>query len=651
MVVKKTFPIMGLGCAACVARVEKVLGAMEGVSEVSVSLASSTVQVEYDTSLLTERDLCEVVKNAGYELLVQNDVTEANVPSDNRSSADLDKVTRVTNTKMQKSPEDVAEELSRKAYGQLRIDAVSSLALSLLLMIVGMFIGSGRGNGMTVTPLWKGIIMAALAAPVVFWFGRRFFSNAFVQLRHGSANMDTLVALSISVSYFFSLFNLCFPGLWTSRGLTADLYFESSAMIVAFVLLGRCLEERARNSTTSAVRKLKSLQPRTVLLKVGNMMKEVDISSIEEGDTVIVHGGMRVAVDGTVIEGSARMDESMLTGESVAAEKAVGASVYAGTICMNGDITIRTVKVGGDTVLSSIIDMVREAQGSKASIQRKVDKVAAVFVPVILSIAVLSLVLWCVCGGDDAVSRGILALVTVLVIACPCSLGLATPAAIIAGIGRAAECGVLIRDADALQTAAGIDVVLLDKTGTLTTGEVGSDRLKEGSKDAVSELRAMGVRSVMLSGDAEDRARKIAEQAGIGEVRSGMLPGDKLAVVKDCHASGLKVAMVGDGINDSAALAEADFSMAMGNGSDIAMDSAMATVVSSDLRKLPQIIRLSAKTGRIVKENLFWAFFYNALAVPAAAFGLVSPMIAALCMALSSVCVVCNALRLKFCRL
>ncbi len=641
MKVKKTYPIMGLGCAACVARVEKTLAALGGVYEVSVSLASATVQVEFDADMLTDRDLQKAVHDAGYELVLADEAASAPVHS---CAAAL------RTGKTPPSAEDLADEMSRRAFRTLRRDALCSLLLAGAVMLLSMG-GGMRDCTAAGVPPFRSIASAVLTAVVVFVFGGRFFRNAFAQLRHGSANMDTLVSLSVCISFFFSLFNLCFPQVWTSRGLAADLYFESSAMIVSFVLLGRMLEERTRRSTTAAVRELKAMQPERVLLRVGKVVREVSLESVSEGDEVVIRVGGKMAVDGELVEGSVSMDESMMTGESSPVKKSPGDQLYAGTLCLGGEAVVKTAKVGGDTVLSGIIAMVRQAQGSKAAIQRKVDRVAAVFVPVIICIALLSIVLWCVWGGENALSRGLLAAVTVLVIACPCSLGLATPAAIIAGIGRAAKSGILVRDADALQTAATVDVVLLDKTGTLTEGLAGGDRLKDTSLSAVRTLHSMGLSVRMLSGDSSERAAAIAREAGVDDYVSQMLPSGKTQYVKDLHERGLKVAMVGDGVNDSAALAEADFSMAMGSGSDVAMDSAMATIVSSDLRKVPQMIRLSRRTNRIIAENLFWAFLYNALAVPAAAFGLVGPMTAALCMALSSVCVVCNALRLRFCRI
>lgn len=644
MKVKRTYPIMGLGCAACVARVEKALAALGGVHDVSVSLASATVQVEFDADMLTDRDLQKAVHDAGYELVLADEAPDAAAaPAPFCSTA-------AREGKSSQSAEDLADEMSRRAFRTLRRDALCSLLLAGAVMLLSMG-GGMRDCTAAGVPPFRSIASAVLTAVVVFVFGGRFFRNAFAQLRHGSANMDTLVSLSVCISFFFSLFNLCFPQVWTSRGLAANLYFESSAMIVSFVLLGRMLEERTRRSTTAAVRELKAMQPERVLLRVGKMVKEVSLESVSVGDEVVIRVGGKMAVDGELVEGSVSMDESMMTGESRPVKKSPGDQLYAGTLCLGGEAIVKTAKVGGDTVLSGIIAMVRQAQGSKAAIQRKVDRVAAVFVPVIICIALLSLVLWCVWGGENALSRGLLAAVTVLVIACPCSLGLATPAAIIAGIGRAAKSGILVRDADALQTAATVDVVLLDKTGTLTEGLAGGDRLKDTSLSAVRTLHSMGLSVRMLSGDSSERAAAIAREAGVDDYVSQMLPSGKTQYVKDLHARGLKVAMVGDGVNDSAALAEADFSMAMGSGSDVAMDSAMATIVSSDLRKVPQMIRLSRRTNRIIAENLFWAFLYNALAVPAAAFGLVGPMTAALCMALSSVCVVCNALRLRFCRI
>ena len=722
---RRNFPVQGMGCAACVARVENTLKACPGVNKVSVSLASNTAQVDYDPDRTTPAALQKAVRDAGYELLVDGTDDEA---------------------------DSEAETARQDAYKSLKKDTVIACVLAALVMLIGMGFNDFPG---------KGFVLWGLATPVVFWCGRRFFKAGFSALRHGAANMDTLVALSVSISYLFSIFNLLFPQVWTSQGLEAHLYFESATMIVAFILIGRLLEERAKHSTTAAIRKLMDLQEKHSLAC--------------PGDTLLVKPGERFEVDGVVVEGTSYVDESMLTGEPVPALKQVGEKVYAGTINQNGALSVRVEKVNGDTLLSGIIRMVRDAQGSKAPIQKTVDRIAAVFVPVIIGIAILTFLIWLCCGEF---TLGLLAMVTVLVIACPCSLGLATPTAIIAGIGNGASKGILIKDAQSLQIARKIDTVVMDKTGTLTEGKpsvvesvwdplitreddsrrlnlkdvlyslehlsehplavavcaslrgcedlpvedfeailgkgiagtvegtrfyVGnlsllhdvlgdipeasnpmvadsidpwmdagytiallfdkvkvyavlalSDELKDTSVQAVKGLSAQGIDIHMLTGDNEVAARHIAFVAGIPHVTSHILPQGKAEYIKELQASGKRVAMVGDGINDSAALAQADLGIAMGRGSDIAIDTAQVTIVSSDLSKIGELIHLSKRTVRIIRENLFWAFFYNLLAVPVAA-GimypftgfLLNPMVAAACMALSSVCVVTNSLRLR----
>ena len=722
---RRNFPVQGMGCAACVARVENTLKACPGVNKVSVSLASNTAQVDFDPDRTTPAALQQAVRDAGYELLVDGTDDEA---------------------------DSEAETARQDAYKSLKKDTVIACVLAALVMLIGMGFNDFPG---------KGFVLWGLATPVVFWCGRRFFKAGFSALRHGAANMDTLVALSVSISYLFSIFNLLFPQVWTSQGLEAHLYFESATMIVAFILIGRLLEERAKHSTTAAIRKLMDLQEKHSLAC--------------PGDTLLVKPGERFEVDGVVVEGISYVDESMLTGEPVPALKQVGEKVYAGTINQNGALSVRVEKVNGDTLLSGIIRMVRDAQGSKAPIQKTVDRIAAVFVPVIIGIAILTFLIWLCCGEF---TLGLLAMVTVLVIACPCSLGLATPTAIIAGIGNGASKGILIKDAQSLQIARKIDTVVMDKTGTLTEGKpsvvesvwdplitreddsrrlnlkdvlyslehlsehplavavcaslrgcedlpvedfeailgkgiagtvegtrfyVGnlsllhdvlgdipeasnpmvadsidpwmdagytiallfdkvkvyavlalSDELKDTSVQAVKGLSAQGIDIHMLTGDNEVAARHIAFVAGIPHVTSHILPQGKAEYIKELQNSGKRVAMVGDGINDSAALAQADLGIAMGRGSDIAIDTAQVTIVSSDLSKIGELIHLSKRTVRIIRENLFWAFFYNLLAVPVAA-GimypftgfLLNPMVAAACMALSSVCVVTNSLRLR----
>ncbi len=611
-------------------------------------------------------------------------------------------------------------------------------------------------------------VMWLLSTPVLFWCGRGFFVNAWKQLRHRSATMDTLVALSTGIAYLFSLFNMLFPGFWLSRGIHPHVYFEASSVIVAFILLGRLLEERAKGSTTSAIRKLMGLQPRTVtLVAPDGSRRQASLAQVRVGDRLLVKPGERIPVDGKVTDGASYVDESMLTGEPVAVRKEADDDVFAGTVNQKGSFTLRAEKVGGDTLLARIIRRVQDAQGSKAPVQRLVDRIAAVFVPAIMGIALLAFVLWMVLDPSDGFTHGLLALVTVLIIACPCALGLATPTAITVGIGKAAGRGILIKDAESLETARKVDTVVLDKTGTVTEGRpvvtdevwaadcgeapgvlaamealsehplagavtaryavpdgvavgefrsltgrgvsgriggrtyyAGNERLlreqgivpeaglaahaarwtaqaktviwladaertlgaiavadmvKERSAEAVGQLRDAGLEVWMLTGDHEATAHEIAARAGIVRYRAGVLPEGKADFVRELQRQGHVVAMVGDGINDSAALAQADLGIAMGRGSDIAMDAAQMTIVSSDLSKIPEAIRISAQTVRTIRQNLFWAFIYNMIGVPVAA-GilypvngfLLNPMIAGAAMALSSVSVVANSLRLKW---
>lgn len=614
------------------------------------------------------------------------------------------------------------------------------------------------------------IIMWALATISIVLFGRDFYVNAWKQAKHGHANMDTLIALSTGVAYLFSVFNTLFPSLWTSRGLESHVYFESAAVIIAFILLGRLLEERAKYSTSSAIKKLAGLQPKTVFVQKDGLLSEISIEDVAVGDKVVVKPGERIAVDGTVLEGESFVDESSLTGESVPVEKKAGSKVFSGTVNQMGSFVFRAEKVGLETNLSRIIQLVRQAQGSRAPSQKLADRIAGIFVPAVMCIALIAFIVWNICGfatGNNYIVHSILALVTVLVIACPCALGLATPTAIMVGIGKGAQNGILIKDAEAMENARKINVVALDKTGTLTTGhpevtdesweyepqhkqllrsilggmeslsqhpiaeaiarhypngnvsnvenipgmgvicqEEGvrflagnsslmkregisvpdsiaekakefedqaktvvyfadsekalaviavADKVKETSCQAVRELQDLGIEVVMLSGDNSHTSEVIARECGIREVRSGMLPEDKEKYIRELQEEGKVVAMVGDGINDSAALARADVSIAMGNGSDIAMDAAKITLSGSDLRKLASAIRLSRQTVKTVKMNLFWAFVYNVIAIPVAAGVLfplngflLNPMIAGAAMAASSVCVVTNSLLLNF---
>ena len=591
-----------MGCAACVARVEGALKQAKGVCNVSVSLASNTALVEYDAAVTSPGELRKAVQDAGYDMLVDGSDDEAELE---------------------------AEAARAASYAALRKDTFLALTLAALVMVIGM--------GFKDFP-YKGGLLWALSTPVVFLCGRRFFKAGFSALRHGSANMDTLVALSVSISYLFSVFNLLFPSVWQSRGLTPHLYFESSTMIVAFILVGRLLEEKAKHSTTAAIRGLMDLQP---------------VRAVRPGEVLKVAPGERIPADGVVLEGSSVVDESMLTGESAPVTKHPGDKVYTGTLNKGGLLNIKAEKTGNETILSAIIRQVREAQGTKAPIQQLVDKIAAVFVPVIIGISLLTLLGWSLWGGADGLTMGLLNMVTVLVIACPCSLGLATPTAIIAAVGNGASNGILIKDAASLQTAAKVSAVVLDKTGTLTEG-FPTDKLRSTSVQAVQQLQEMGMDVFLLSGDKPDAVRKVARDCGIADYRAGVFPSDKLDYVKQLQANGRVVAMTGDGINDSAALAQADLSIAMGGGSDIAIDTAQVTIVAADPAKIPVLVRLSRRTGRIIRENLFWAFFYNALAVPVAAGVLypftgflLNPMVGAACMALSSICVVTNSLRLR----
>ena len=737
---KELFPVTGLGCAACAARVNKVLNSCDGVEEANVNYASATALVTYDTDKCTPEALRKAVEDAGYGLIT--DVEDE---------------------------EEAAEAERLRQYRALRRQTAGALAGAVPVFVLSMFFMDLR---------WGQWVTFVLSTLVVFVFGRRFFINTVKQLRHGAVNMDTLVAGSTGVAWLFSTFNLLFPEFWLSRGIEPHLYFEAASVIIAFILIGRLLEARAKRKTTGAIRALMGLQPRTVtVLAEDGSAKEVPIQWARPGDTIIVRPGERVAVDGTVISGESYVDESMLSGEPVPVIKQAGAQVFAGTINQKGSFRFRADKTGSDTMLSQIIRMVQDAQGSKAPVQNLVDRIASVFVPIIIGIAVLVFAAWWIFAPQDGFIHGLLSMITVLIIACPCALGLATPTAIIVGVGRGARNGILVKDAASLEVARKVDTVVVDKTGTLTEGHpevvdqcwvpgtehlrpvlaaleslsehplagavtnamgadanagssVGiqeiqsgitsfgnipgkgvrgvfngvtyyagnmdllrdagaepspellarsevwlreartviwfaggtrilaavavTDRIKPTSAEAVAKLREMGIHTVMLTGDNESSAAAVARQAGITEFHAGVLPQDKALFVKELQAAGHKVAMVGDGINDSAALAQADLSIAMGTGSDIAIDTAMITILSSDLMKIPEAVRLSQLTVKTIRENLFWAFIYNIIAIPIAAGVLypvngflLNPMIGGAAMALSSVSVVSNSLRLS----
>lgn len=734
---KQTFPVLGMSCAACAARVNKTLSRQEGVCSANVNLATAIATVEYDPSLCSPEMMKQAVQNAGFDLLIDT----------------------------AKEAEKEAEDTHAAHYRQLKFRTIWAIILSLPVAIIGMFF---------MDMPYANYIMWILSTPVVFWLGSGFYVNAWKLLKHRSANMDTLVANSTGIAYLFSLFNLFFPDFWLSRGVTPHVYFEAASVIIAFILLGRTLEERAKGNTSAAIRKLMGLQPRTVIIDDGTGEREVSIEQIVPGNMIVVKPGERIAVDGTVTEGSSFIDESMLSGEPIPVYKSAGAKVYAGTINQKGSFRFRAEKVGADTMLSHIIHLVQEAQGSKAPVQRLVDKIAAVFVPAIMTIAVLTFIAWIVLA-ENGFTHGLLAAVTVLIIACPCALGLATPTAIMVGIGKGAENGILIKDAESLEMAKKIDTIVLDKTGTITEGKpvvtdivweaenadiqrifLGlekhsehplatavvqalsqtnadnggdclltgfesitgkgvkagwngktyyagnrrmlaerditispalsekaeafaqeaktviwfadeqqalatcaiADRIKETSKKTIAELQQRGISVVMLTGDNEQTARRIAAEAGISEFRAEVLPQQKSEYIKQLQAEGKHVAMVGDGINDSAALAQADLSIAMGQGSDIAMDVAKMTIISSDLTKISEAIQLSTLTVRTIRENLFWAFIYNLTGIPVAAGVLypftgflLNPMIAGAAMAFSSVSVVTNSLRLRMKRI
>lgn len=736
--VKKTFPVLNMSCASCASSSQSILENTPGVVNVAVNYANASAQVEYVPTITDPQKLKAALQSIGYDLMI--DETE--------------------------EAKDALEEVHREKFQALKRRTIASLVFSVPLVVIGMFF---------MNMPYANYIMWALATPLVLLFGKQFFVGAWKQAKHRSANMDTLVALSTGVAYLFSVFNTLYPQYWHSKGLHAHVYFEAAAVVIAFILLGKLLEEKAKGNTSSAIKKLMGLQPKTVtVVHHGDHQAEVPIAAVKVGDRLLVKPGEKIAVDGKVSSGTSFVDESMISGEPVPVEKKAGDAVFAGTINQKGSFQFTAGKVGGDTVLAQIIKMVQQAQGSKAPVQKLVDKIAGIFVPIVILIALLSLISWIVLGGENGFTQGLLALVTVLVIACPCALGLATPTAIMAGVGKGAENGILIKDAESLELAKKVNAIVLDKTGTITEGKpevvsvqwkMGSDenllaallysmelqsehplaeavvryfkkeeaspltlehfesitgkgvkavyegntyfagspallqseniqltqtlqaaadnwlakaqtviwlanetealaavaiadKIKQTSIDAVKELQSAGVAVYMLTGDNAFTAKAVAEQVGIQHYKAEVLPADKAAFVKSLQQQGRTVAMVGDGINDSNALAQADVSIAMGRGSDIAMDVAKMTIISSDLSRIPQAIKLSKHTVATIRQNLFWAFIYNVIGIPIAA-GLLypftgfllNPMIAGAAMALSSVSVVANSLRLKWLKL
>ncbi|MBC9794695.1 heavy metal translocating P-type ATPase [Sinomicrobium weinanense] len=729
--IKQSFPVLNMTCASCAASAESIVKFVEGVVNASVNFATATLSVEYLPDTTNPLALQKAVQSVGYDLLIEDETTQ----------------------------QETLEAIHEKKFRRLKKKTTWAVVLSLPVVAIGMFF---------MDMPYANEIMWLFATPVVLWLGKDFYVNAWKQAKHRSANMDTLVALSTGIAYIFSVFNMLFPDFWHARDMHAHVYFEAAAVIIAFILLGKLLEENAKGNTSSAIKKLMGLQPKTVTVVLpGGEEKQMPIEEVNAGDIILVKPGEKIAVDGMVVSGSSYVDESMLSGEPVPVLKTEKEKVFAGTINQKGSFQFKAIKVGRETMLAQIIRMVQEAQGSKAPVQKLVDKIAGIFVPVVMGIATVTFILWLILGGDNSVVQGLLAAVTVLVIACPCALGLATPTAIMVGVGKGAENGILIKDADSLELAKKVNAIVLDKTGTITEGKpqvmgirwlnsgdttkqvlfsiekqsehplaeavvkhlegsqalalssfesitgkgakgtyegqtyyVGnkkllaennisiaaelqqqagewgkqsktviwfadsskalsvlaiSDKIKETSVAAIRQLQEMGIELHMLTGDNEATAKAIAKQTGIQHYKAEVLPQHKADFVKELQQQGKTVAMVGDGINDSTALATADVSIAMGKGSDIAMDVAKMTIISSDLTKIPQAIRLSKQTVATIKQNLFWAFIYNLIGIPIAA-GilypingfLLNPMIAGGAMALSSVSVVSNSLRLKW---
>lgn len=730
--VKQSFPVLEMTCAACAVSVESMLKSTKGVKEASVNYANQTALVEFDPAAAGPTDFQQAVRAIGYDLVV--DVED---------------------------PQAVKEEAQRMHYQEIKSRTIWSAVLSAPVVIIGMFFMDWK-TGTYVSML--------LSAPVVFYFGRSFFVHAFKQARFGKANMDTLVALSTGIAFLFSLFNTFFPEFWHSRGVHAHVYYEAAAVIITFISLGKWLEERAKSSTSSAIKKLMGLQPKTVRAKVDGIEMELPMASVKPGYTIIVRPGEKIPVDGVVTAGSSYVDESMISGEPVPVEKTAKEKVFAGTIDQKGSFEFEAQKVGADTLLAQIIKMVQEAQGSKAPVQKLVDKIAGIFVPVVIGISILTFITWMVIGGDNAFTHALLTSITVLVIACPCALGLATPTAIMVGVGKGAENNILIKDAESLELAHQVNAIILDKTGTITEGKpqvaafswlegientdrlrtilyalekksehplaeavtsylkgtaetelesfesitgkgvkgivdgvtyyVGNkklleeancmgcadldakaeqwkanvntvvwfadskkvlaaiaiaDKIKDSSKAAVESLQKKGIDVYMLTGDNEQTAQAVAKQVGLKHYKAEVLPSGKAEFIKQLQAEGKVVAMVGDGINDAHALAQADVSIAMGKGTDIAMDVAKMTLITSDLQSIPKALNLSTKTVMGIRQNLFWAFIYNVIGIPIAAGVLypvngflLDPMMAGAAMALSSVSVVSNSLRLKF---
>lgn len=736
--VKKSFPVLQMTCASCAVSVESMLKAQQGVVDASVNYANAKVTIEYIPGIVQTTNLRSAVQSIGYDLLIDESA----------------------------SNDETVENIQKEKFIKLKKKTYWALALSIPVVVIGMFFMNPPAGRAGIP--YANELMWLLSTPVILWLGRDFYINAWKQARHRSANMDTLVALSTGVAYIFSVFNTLFPHFLHERGLHAHVYFEAASVIIAFILLGKLLEEKAKGNTSSAIKKLMGLQPKTVtIVHDGGHQMQIPVEQVAIGNILLVKPGEKIAVDGTVVSGNSYVDESMLSGEPVPVLKNENDKVFAGTINQKGSFHFRADKVGSETMLAQIIKMVQDAQGSKAPVQKLVDKIAGIFVPIVILIAIAAFVAWNVFGGENAFTQGLLALITVLVIACPCALGLATPTAIMVGVGKGAEKGILIKDAESLELAKKVNAVILDKTGTITEGRpvvandfwmddntelkqilfsiekqsehplaeavvthlkqqnlipilsfksitgkgaraqandetyfIGNKRLieenniaidasiaekanqwgneaktviwfansekvvavlaivdqvKSTSQIAIQELHQAGIEVHMLTGDNYTTAKAVSEKVGIKYFKAEVLPEQKADYVKELQSKGIVVAMVGDGINDSTALAQADVSIAMGKGSDIAMDVAKMTIISSDLTKIPEAISLSKSTVSTIKQNLFWAFIYNLIGIPIAA-GilypingfLLNPMLAGAAMALSSVSVVSNSIRLKY---
>ena len=636
---KQTIPVIGMACSSCSANIEKKLNTLKGVNSASVSLPGRSALIDFDPQVISLEKMKAEINALGYDLVI-------------------DKETSV-------------DEIEKREYVLLKRKTVLSWLFSIAVMCVSMrWIDLGSRDIANQVAL-----LIALAN--MLYCGRQFYVSSFRQLRHGSANMDTLVALSTGIAFLFSAFNTFWgDAVWASRGVVWHTYFDASVMIITFVLTGRLLEEKAKDGTASSIRQMMGMAPKTAHIVDGDKIEEVPLSTIEVGDVLEVRPGEKVPVDGEVIwaesfmtADAAYVDESMITGEPTPAEKKKGSKVLAGTIPSQGKFRMRARQVGEDTALAHIIKMVQEAQGSKAPVQRIVDKAALVFVPVVACIALATFLLWWLIGGNSALPQAIMSAVAVLVIACPCAMGLATPTALMVGIGKAAQKQILIKDAAALESLRKVDVLVTDKTGTLTIPNKDIDftkadnlpfeereTLKPNAREAMDELQKKGIEVYMMSGDKDEAARYWAEKAGIKHYHSKVLPQDKENLVRKLQAEGKRVAMVGDGINDTQALALADVSIAIGKGTDVAMDVAQVTLMGDDLSAIPEAVQLSRNTVRMIWENLFWAFIYNIVCIPLAAgllyaFGIdwqITPSLASALMAFSSVSVVLNSLRLRW---